>query len=266
MMSLQDKRVLLTGAGGGIGAALAAHLAKQGAKLGLVGRNTSKLNELQSAIDSTGSTATVITADLNEAGQCSAVARAMQLAYGGVDILINNAGTMQFTGFAEQDEQAICNTINTNLLAPMLLTRAVLPDMLHNGNGQIVNIGSTFGSIGFAWFASYSASKFGLRGFSEALRRELADDGIKVSYIAPRAVKTSLNSGAVYKMAERVKMNMDDPEDIATRILAAITKEKKEVYLGFPESFFARLNGILPRRVDAALRQQNAVMREYVNT
>ena len=71
----------------------------------------------------------------------------------------------------------------------MLLVRQLLPEMVARGDGRIVNVGSTFGSIGFAWFAAYSASKFGLRGFSEALRRELDGTGVTVTYVAPRAVK-----------------------------------------------------------------------------
>jgi len=139
----------------------------------------------------------------------------------------------------------------------MLLARAVLPTMLEQNSGQIVNIGSTFGSIGFAWFSAYSASKFALRGFSQALRRELAETGVGVSYIAPRAVKTAINSQAVYAMAAAVKMNMDEPDKVAEQIVKNIRKGEKERYLGFPESFFVRVNAIFPGLVDRAVRKQN---------
>lgn len=265
MTGLTGKRVILTGAAGGIGSALALLLGRQGARLGLVGRNDTTLLGLANSINAAGGNATVITADVTVPTQRQAIVDTMIDSYAGIDILVNNAGTMQFTEFSSQSEQAIENTINTNLLAPMLLARAVLPTMHAQGRGQIVNVGSIFGSIGFAWFGSYSASKFGLRGFSESLRRELAGSGIQVTYIAPRSVKTSLNSSAVYKMAERVKMNLDDPAVIAGKILEAISRGRKDVYLGFPESFFVRLNALLPRRVDAALKKQNAVMREFLD-
>jgi short-subunit dehydrogenase len=142
----------------------------------------------------------------------------------------------------------------------MLIAHQVLPTMLEQKCGHIVNIGSTFGSIAFACFAAYSASKFGLRGFSEALRRELDGSGIKVTYIAPRAVKTKMNTSAVYRMADELNMQMDDPEWVAQCIVANIEKERKDVYLGFPESIFVRLNALLPRLVDSALRKQNTKM------
>jgi len=150
-----------------------------------------------------------------------------------------------------------------NLLAPMWLTRAMLPVMQEQNSGHIVNVGSIFGSIGFAYFTTYSATKFGLRGFSEALRRELADTGIKVSYIAPRAVKTPMNSDVVMRMGEATKMNMDEPELVVAKIIEAIESDKKDAYFGFPESLFVRINALLPRIVDGSLAAQNRITRAF---
>ena len=137
----------------------------------------------------------------------------------------------------------------------MQMTREVLPAMLGQGCGRIVNIGSMFGSIGYPGFAAYSASKFALRGFSQALRRELSGTGIGVTYVAPRAVRTAFNPPAVHLMAERRIMHMDEPAWVASRIVRAIESERNEAYLGFPESLFARLNGVFPSLVDSALRK-----------
>jgi len=150
-----------------------------------------------------------------------------------------------------------------NLLAPMWLSRALLPAMQAQNSGHIVNIGSIFGSIGFAYFTTYSASKFGLRGFSEALRRELADTGIKVSYIAPRAVRTPMNNDAVMRMGEATKMNMDEPDAVVAKIIAAIETDKKDAYFGFPESLFVRINALLPRLVDGSVAAQNRIARAF---
>jgi len=155
--------------------------------------------------------------------------------------------------------------MEVNAIGPMLFTRAVLPTMLEQNSGQIVNIGSTFGSIGFAWFSVYSASKFALRGFSQSLRRELAETGIEVSYIAPRAVKTAINSQDVYDMANAIKMNMDEPELVAKQIMTAIRRRKKECHLGFPESLFVRINAIFPGLVDRATRKQNREARRFAS-
>jgi len=261
-MNLQGKNVLLTGAAGGIGANLAQMLATRGARVALVGRNRESLAQLQAQIADQGGTAVVITADLLETTRLGEIARRCQDSLGPVDLLINVAGQLSFRPFDEEDPAVLEQIIRLNLITPMLLSHALLPQ-LRQRRGRIVNIGSTFGSIGFAWFSAYSASKFGLRGFSEALRRELKDSGVGVSYIAPRAVRTPFNTGAVYRMAEAVKMNMDEPERVAKQIVAAIESETSERHLGFPEKLFARINAILPRLVDGALRKQNRSMEAF---
>lgn len=264
-MQLQAKTVLLTGASGGIGQALADELARQGAKLGLVGQRAEPLHALRDRLLAEGHEAIAITADLTQAEGRESVLREMQKSFGGIDLLINNAGIQEFIEVADQDPQMMERILKVNTVAPMQLIRAVLPDMLQRGQGRIVNVGSTFGSIGFACFASYSASKFALRGFSEALRRELAGSGVEVTYVAPRAVRTKLNSAAVHRMADAVKMNMDEPLWVAGQIVRAIRKDKQEVYLGFPESLFVRINSLLPRLVDAATRKQNSIMRRFTH-
>jgi short-subunit dehydrogenase len=138
-----------------------------------------------------------------------------------------------------------------------MLTKAVLPAMRKRGSGHIVNIGSVFGSISFAHFVTYSSAKAGLRAFSEALRREVEGSHIAVTYIAPRAVKTGLSSGTVMEYAKLTSMNMDKPEYTARQIVKAIRARKKDVYIGFPESFFVRVNALMPRMVDAALAKND---------
>jgi short-subunit dehydrogenase len=262
-MRIHDARIVLTGASGGIGQALAAELAARGARIGLVGRDLDKLRGLARRLADSGAETECIGADLTEAEGSAAVLRQMQARFGGVDILINNAGITDFTEFSAADPARIEQVFRTNVLAPMQLSRALLPDMLAQERGQIVNVGSIFGSIAFACFASYSASKFALRGFSEALRRELEGSGVGVTYVAPRAVRTDLNSATVYRMAERVKMAMDPPEQVARQIVRAIEQGRKDVYLGFPEALFVRINALLPRLVDMALSNQNRIMRGF---
>ena len=170
-IKLKDQRVILTGAAGGMGSILANLIADAGAEVALIDANAEALQELAASID--GSHA--VPADLsNEEGCQEAIQSAMQ-ALGGVDVLINLAGLMSFSTYEEEDIKWVQLLMQVNLIAPMILSRAVLPEMLAQGNGQIVNVGSMFGSIGFAYFAAYSASKFGLRGFSQSLRRELVD-------------------------------------------------------------------------------------------
>ncbi|HXH71648.1 MAG TPA: SDR family oxidoreductase [Mariprofundaceae bacterium] len=259
MMELNDKRVILTGAAGGIGSALARLMAGKGAKLALVDANAEALAAL--AQDVPGSVA--VTGNLASREGCELIAKQAAKALGGVDLLVNLAGIMSFSAFEDEDDGRLELLMHVNLIAPMLLTRAVLPGMLKQESGHIVNVGSMFGSIGFAYFAAYSASKFGLRGFSQALRRELADTPVGVTYISPRAVKTPINTGPIMRMNVATKTSMDEPDDVAGKILAAIEAGKKEAYLGFPESLFARINGILPGLIDNGTKAQNRVARGF---
>ncbi len=262
-MELNNARVLLTGASGGIGSALAERLGAKGAALALLGRDRQTLEGVAQRLRARGGTAQAVCVDLLDGVAARAAVAETRRHIGGIDLLINCAGLTSFGAFADADPVLLGRIVQLNLVTPMLLAREVLPDMLARKRGRIVNVGSTFGSIGFAWFAAYSASKFGLRGLSEALRRELEGSGVGVTYVAPRAVKTKLNSDAVYRMAEATKMHMDEPAWVADRVVAAIEADAGDVHLGFPEKFFARLNSFLPRLVDGGLRKQNRVMERF---
>lgn len=177
--------------------------------------------------------------------------------------VINAAGVNQFSLLEQQDEDAIARLIGVNVTATLQLTHLLLPLLRQQPRALLVNLGSTFGSIGYPGFTAYCASKFALRGFSEALRRELADSQIKVLYIAPRATRTAMNSADVVAMNDELKVEMDDPQEVARQIVHAITAEREEFYLGWPEKLFVRLNGVLPRLVDQALRKQLPVIKRF---
>lgn len=245
-MSLNGKQIVVTGGAGGIGSLLCRKLMAAGAIVTVIDR-----------VESIDFSATLLRGDLASLEGVAAIAS--QLKNLPVDILINLAGLQYFGPCEEQSPEHTALLYAVNLVAPVLLTQSVLPQMKARKNGHIVNIGSTFGSINFAHFATYSSSKAGLRGFSEALRRELSVLGIDVTYIAPRAVKTPLNSPKVMELARIVHMNMDDPEWVAEQILDAIIAHRKDVYLGFPEKLFVRINAILPRLVDGSLKKNDAI-------
>ena len=262
-MNLENRKVVLTGASGGIGSEIAKRLAVAGADIALLDRDLSTLNKLAESVRPAAGKIMPVAVDLlNAESREQALDQVIQ-AWGKVDILINAAGLISYRPFVEEDPVLLERIIQLNTIVPMLIVRKLLPGMQSAGAGKIVNIGSTFGSIAFAWFSVYSASKYALRGFSESLRWETDGTGVTVSYIAPRAVKTKLNTEAVYQMAEATKMNMDTPEWVARKVRESILKDKKEVYLGFPESLFVRINAVLPRLVDLALRKQNKAMLIY---
>ena len=169
------------------------------------------------------------------------------------DILVNMAGVQYFGPAESQSFEDMHNSYMVNLVAPAALCRACLSAMKRRNAGQIANVGSIFGSIPLAHFAAYSSAKAGLRALGEALRRELAGTEISVTYVAPRAVRTPMLTPEIQQYADLTRMNIDPPEIISKRIVTAIKERKKDVYIGFPERLFVRLNAVMPRLVDAAV-------------
>ena len=262
-MNIQGSRILITGAAGGIGRQLALALARKGAVLLLAGRGGDALAQLHRDVSMLAPRVFMLEADLLQPNAAQTLASLAKAATGGVDIVINLAGISSFNLFENEDPISIERMWRVNVIVPISLTRALLPGMLAQGRGRIVNIGSIFGSIGFACFANYSATKSAIRGFSQALRRELDGSGVGVGYVAPRYTRTALNSDAVSRMAKAVKMNSDDPALVAQHIVRAIELDRDEHYIGFPESLFVRINAVLPWLVDLAMRKQNRTMRDF---
>lgn len=180
-MELNNKTVLLTGASGGIGSALAYRLALAGARLLLQGRDRHRLDRLLSGLPHIDRHRVLVADLLSPDDRRELVQQVQQL--GGLDVLINNAGTSSFAWLSDQTPAAVSEQLMLNLTVPVLLTRELLP--LLRRPGLIMNMGSAFGAIGYPGYSVYCAGKAGLRGFSEALGRELAGSGLEVLYFAP---------------------------------------------------------------------------------
>lgn len=179
------------------------------------------------------------------------------------DILINMAGYNDFNYCENQNLKAI---IDLNMMTPVLLTQSVLRGMKRRGSGHIVNIGSMTALIPLPHLTGYIAAKAGLKGFSDSLRRELAESGIAVTYVVPRAVKTGMNTGVRAEINERTKVTYDDPAMIAKKIFNAIKARKKEVRFGFPERLFAFINAICPSIIDQGLKKNRIIGEELLNS
>ncbi|GAB3393604.1 SDR family oxidoreductase [Azotobacter armeniacus] len=258
-MQLSDCRGLLIGASGGIGQALIVRLCEAGARLLLVGRHLEPLQALQKRYPAQ---LEIAQADIAEVDGRQVVLVAARR-FGGLNILINAAGVNRFSLLEDHDEEGIAALIGLNVTATLQLTHRLLPLLRLQPRALVVNVGSTFGSLGYPGFTAYCASKFAVRGFSEALRRELADTQVKVLYVAPRATLTGMNADNVVAMNDELKVAMDDPQTVATALAEAILREQEELYLGWPEKLFVRLNSLLPRVVDQALRKQLPVIQRF---
>ena len=257
-MQLKNARILLTGASGGLGQELACQLTDSGAALLLAGRDSGRLNALATSL---GPGAASICADLERASGVAALAGAAREF--GVNVLINNAGISAFGLLENQEWAAIERVLATNLEAPIHLTHALLPWLKAQPQAAIVNIGSTFGSLPFPGFVAYSAAKAGLRGFSQALRRELADSLVAVIHIAPRAIDTPLNTDAIKALNRALKSQSDSPVDVARQVVAALRRGDGEHHFGFPERLFAWLNGVAPSLIDRALAGKLAIIKQH---
>jgi len=181
---------------------------------------------------------------------------------GGINVLINNAGVASFGAFAQMNPEDLERAFQVNVLAPMQLCRGLLPHLQLQCAAHIVNIGSVFGSIGYPGQVTYSATKFALRGFSEALRRELGDTAVQVHYLAPRATRTRFNCAAVEELNTQLAVATDPPECVDASVRRMLETGQPEAFIGWPEKLFARINGILPRLVDRSLARQLPTIRQ----
>ena len=251
-----ELNVLLTGATGGIGLQTATLLATRGANLLLTARDERRLSGLRDTLREFGSRVETVAADIATAEGRQRVTAAAHAYSGGIDVLINNAGVNRFDLLDRQSDRDLEAIVNTNLLAPMLLTQRLLPLLRQRANAIVLNVGSIVGSIGMPGQVAYCSSKFGLHGFSEALRRELEGSSMSVLYVAPRSTDTDMNDPLMREMNELTGVRTDDSAAVARQLVGAITDNKRERFIGWPERLFVKINALLPGLVDRSLRKQ----------
>lgn len=254
---------LITGATGGIGRAIAHELAAQGYTLILHGRSQTKLDNLHQELSGNHHS---IAADISKPLICEKlIDDAFKV--GAVSLLVNNAGVSHFANFTsgDIDEIEIAKLMQINLIAPILLTKFFISRSKPNHKATIVNVGSALGSIGFPGFSLYCASKFGLRGLSEALSREYANSNIRIVYFAPRTTNTSINSQQVTDMNKALNSKIDSPEFVASQFMQLLNSNKQRKIVGWPEKLFARINGALPELVDKAFKQKTKIIKRFAN-
>ncbi len=219
MGKLDETVALVTGASSGIGAATAKELAGRGARVILAARRADRLAEQVAAITSAGGQATAIEVDVADPAALDQLAREAVAVYGRVDALINNAGIGTGKRFTKMEPADIERMMSVNLMAPVLLTRLLLPGMLERKRGSVICVSSVSGHV--ATETLYSATKFGVRGFALSLRRELRGTGVNVSVVSPGFIRTDLTAWR--------RAPMPGPEVVATAIAGLLTRPRREV-------------------------------------
>jgi short-subunit dehydrogenase len=265
-MKLDTARVLVTGGAGGIGTAIAIELLAGGASVLLVDRDAAALLAAQGRFAAFGERLGTFTADLASADDRAALVAFAATWQGGINVLVNNAGVNHFGMFEQQSARQIDLALAVNVSAPIHLCHALLPQLARQPAAHIVNMGSVFGSIGYPAYAVYSATKFAIRGFTEALRRELAGSSIGVHYLAPRATRTPINALAVERLNAELGVAMDPPAIVGRALCRMLERETHFAIIGWPEKLFARINAALPGAVDGALLKQLPIIRRHATS
>ncbi|AIZ64279.1 3-ketoacyl-ACP reductase [Hymenobacter sp. DG25B] len=225
MESLKGKVALVTGAGKGIGRAVALALAQEGVHVGLLARTESQLREVAKEIEALGVKTAVVTADVANREAVEAAVAQVKAQLGPIDILINNAGIGTFARLVDMPPAEWEHIVQVNLMGTYYATRAVLPDMIARETGDIINIASTAGQRGAATTSAYSASKFAILGLTESLMQEVRKQNIRVSALTPSTVATEL--AISNKLTDGNPEKVMQPEDLAEFMIAQLKLNRR---------------------------------------
>ena len=245
---LANEVVIVTGASSGIGAATAKELARYGAQVVLAARREDELAKQVADITGAGNQAVAIPTDISDSAQITRLVEQVLERFGRVDVLVNNAGVGWQVPFADESVERIDHMINVNFRGAILATHTVLPGMLERRHGAIISVASVAGHVAVS--SMYSATKFGLRGFMLALRRELAGTGVAASVVSPGYIRTSLSGDA--------RFPMPGPQIVARAIADLVVKPRREVIVPGYYVPLVALSNSLPALVDVGLQASGA--------
>ena len=262
---MSNLTAVIFGATGGIGHAIAHHFAEKGLNLILVGRKQDTLQQLEQSLAQQYPQLQLhsLCCDLIDASSRHDFIQALAALKQPIHYYINNAGMNDFRLFAQQSQDTIEQMMLVNVAYPLQLIQDVIPYMSDSQPSQIINIGSTFGSIGYPGYVSYCASKFALRGATEALAREYCQTAIRFRYFSPRATNTSMNNPDVIEMNIKMGTKVDSPEFVAQELYQFLQTDRQSYQVGYPEKVFVKLNQLMPSRVAAAIQKDLDTIYEY---
>lgn len=256
MAEIRGKAVIVTGASSGIGEASAREFGKHGASVVLAARRVDRLEALAKEINGlgTGARAVAVPADLGSLGDIQRLVDETIRHFGRIDVLFNNAGFGRLDWLEALDPvKDIRAQFDVNVLGVIQTTREALPAMMRQRSGHVINMSSVAGLVGAPTYTAYAASKFAVRGFSEALRREVAPWGIKVSVVYPGGVKTEFASHAGIRRKTRAttpKRLVLTGEDVAKAVVGLVRRPRATLVLPRAWWFSILLNQAFPGVVD----------------
>ena len=253
--SLRGNVVLITGASSGFGEDAARLFAREGCRVVLAARRLERLQSIAAEIQSAGGEALVIQMDINQHADIDRMVQKVLSRYGRIDILFNNAGFGSVDWFENlKQERHIETLIRVNLTGTMLVTRAVLPEMLKRGAGHIINMSSVAGLIASPLLTTYAASKYGVRAFTDALRREVSPFGIKVSGIYPGPATTEFGKQIERtKAREKINRFVDvhmTSKYVARRIVAIAKRPQRSLVIPWWFRVVTTFDTLFPVAVD----------------
>ena len=225
MTDLKNKNALITGAGKGIGKAIAIALAKEGVNVILISRTQADVDQLSTEISNFGVKTLALSADVSDINSINKAVEKALTEFTNIDILINNAGIAAFGNFLELEPTAWEKIIQVNLMGTYYTTRAVLPNMIERQTGDIINISSTAGLNGNALTSAYSASKFAVLGLTDSLMQEMRKHNIRVTALTPSTVATDL--ALDLNLTDGNPEKVMQPEDIAELIVAQLKLSRR---------------------------------------
>ena len=252
------RRILITGASSGIGRALAMQLAQAGAKLALAARSEDKLRELAESLTSQGAEVVALPADITVEADRARLIADVKSRFGGLDVLVNNAGIASWAHFADSSEEILRQIMEVNFFAPTELIRLAIPMLTEGQQPAIVNVSSMCGRRAMPGWSEYSASKYALCGLTEALRGELARFEIDILLMIPGLTRSDF-SKHLLQTKGRAKIEFDKgmpPEVVAASIIASLRKNQTETVMGSEARWVLLCNKFFPRLTDWLLARK----------
>lgn len=254
---MSNLTAVIVGATGGIGKAIVENLCKNNVNVILVARNAEALQVMQAELKAQYPQLKLqsLRCDLSDAESREQFIQALTQQKIHINYYINNAGVNDFSLFSHQSSDAIEQMMLINVVYPLQLIQHIIPLMSKTAPSQIINMGSTFGSIGYPGYVSYCASKFALRGATEALAREYSNSQIQFKYFSPRATDTAMNSPVVVEMNAKLGVKMDSPAFVAEELYQFLQNDKLYYQVGYPEKIFVKVNQVLPNVVSSSIQK-----------